>query len=213
MTRNTTGEMIARPTAASSAGQLAPQRADDERPAPMKQQAGPGVWCCTTQNLQGFRRDPKHRRRWMAAWRRRLLGVQQLAILVQETHVSSAQESSELKDTWRRSNGMSNDGVSSYWSVGPDRTQGVGIILNPHIHQTFAPVAQELWNPRFVAVASPTIQLVNVYAPNDATEREDFYRNLQQWQPDSNKLLIMGGDFNAVVDPVVDRVTPGPTRA
>lgn len=46
--------------------------------------------------------------------------------------------------------------------------------------------------------------LVNVYAPSIRTQREPFFRSLQQYLPDQGPMII-GGDFNCVLQPHKDR--------
>ena len=46
----------------------------------------------------------------------------------------------------------------------------------------------------------PNFRLVNAYFPNNSTERLDFIQNLSQHLCGA-KNLILGGDFNFVLDP------------
>ena len=56
-----------------------------------------------------------------------------------------------------------------------------------------------------VAVKSFKFRLVAVYAPNIATERISFFRRLAPFL-DVTKRLVLMGDWNAILDPKIDKV-------
>ena len=62
-----------------------------------------------------------------------------------------------------------------------------------------------------VAVKSYKFRLVVVYAPNTAMERVSFFRRLAPFLDDSNRLVLMG-DWNAILDPKIDKVERGASR-
>ena len=54
-------------------------------------------------------------------------------------------------------------------------------------------------------VKSFKFRLVVVYAPNTAVERVSFFRRLVPFLDDSKRLVLMG-DWNAILDPKIDKV-------
>ena len=59
-----------------------------------------------------------------------------------------------------------------------------------------------------VAVKSFKFWLVAVYAPNITVERVSFFRQLAPFLGDSKRLVLMG-DWNAILDPKIDKVGRG----
>ena len=62
-----------------------------------------------------------------------------------------------------------------------------------------------------VAVKSFKFRLVVVYAPNTAAERVSFFRRLVPFLDDLKWLVLMG-DWNAILDPKIDKVKRGARR-
>ena len=62
-----------------------------------------------------------------------------------------------------------------------------------------------------VAVKSFKFRLIVVYVPNFAAERASFFRRLAPFRDDSKRLVLMG-DWNAILDPKIDRVGRGASR-
>ena len=63
-----------------------------------------------------------------------------------------------------------------------------------------------------VAVKSFKFRLVAVYASNIAAERVSFFRRLAPFLDDTKRLVLMG-DWNAILDPKIDKVGRGASRA
>ena len=63
-----------------------------------------------------------------------------------------------------------------------------------------------------VAVKSFKFRLVAVYASNTAAERVSFFRRLAPFLDDTKRLVLMG-DWNAILDPKIDKVGRGSSRA
>ena len=63
-----------------------------------------------------------------------------------------------------------------------------------------------------VAVKSFKFCLVAVYASNIAAERISFFRRLVPFLDDTKRLVLMG-DWNAILDPKIDKVGRGARRA
>jgi exonuclease III len=133
-----------------------------------------------TQNVRGFVKES--RKRWIGAWRRTPVRNRPGAWLLQETHVSSAEEAIQLKEDWARAWGkpkQTDRPQLSYWSVHDERTGGVAILLNPGQAETAEPWHEELWTHRVIAVRIGETVVVDVYAPNTKTEREHCVQCLQ----------------------------------
>ena len=62
-----------------------------------------------------------------------------------------------------------------------------------------------------VAVKSFKFRLVMVYAPNTSVERVSFFRRLAPFLDDSKWIVLMG-DWNAILDPKIDKVKRGASR-
>ena len=62
-----------------------------------------------------------------------------------------------------------------------------------------------------VAVESFKFRLVVAYVPNIIAERVSFFRRLAPFLDDSKRLLLMG-DWNAILDPQIDKVGRGARR-
>ena len=63
-----------------------------------------------------------------------------------------------------------------------------------------------------VAVKSFKFRLVAVYAPNIVVERVSFFRRLAPFLDDTKRLVLMG-DWNAILNPKIDKVGRGASRA
>ena len=62
-----------------------------------------------------------------------------------------------------------------------------------------------------VAVKSFKFRLVAIYAPNVAAERVPFFRRLALFLNDTKRLVLMG-NWNAILDPKIDKVGRGASR-
>ena len=62
-----------------------------------------------------------------------------------------------------------------------------------------------------VGVKSFKFRLVAVYAPNIVAERVSFFRRLAPFLDDTKRLVLMG-DWNAILDPKIDKVGRGASR-
>ena len=62
-----------------------------------------------------------------------------------------------------------------------------------------------------VAVKSFKFRLFAVYAPNIISERVSFFRRLAPFLDDTKRLVLMG-DWNAILDPKIDKVRRGASR-
>ena len=62
-----------------------------------------------------------------------------------------------------------------------------------------------------VAVKSFKLRLVAVYASNIAAERVSFFRRFAPFLDDTKRTVLMG-DWNAILDPKIDKVSRGASR-
>lgn len=164
-----------------------------------------------SQNLRGFKQDL--RAGWMSAWRRLPVRERPAAWCLQETHVDTEEEATNLSQMWARMWGKHNDpghAPLSYWSTGSAKSGGVAVLLTPSSAIKAKPWRVEQWSTRAIALSLEGVVLLNVYAPNQRAEREAFFRELGGWfLPRDNTLLV--GDFNCVQSPLLDR--RGPQRS
>lgn len=157
-----------------------------------------------TQNTRGFRDDSRDQ--WMASWKSRIEGKHINFILIQETHVGTEQEASNLQQQWARTWGLQHDATKplSFWSVATTSSVGVAILLRPGITTSFEQRVISGNEGRIISISSPTMTIVNIYAPNHEQERERFFADIA---PDLRAITgtwFLAGDFNCVLDPTMD---------
>lgn len=158
-----------------------------------------------TQNTRGFRDDT--RAMWMASWKAQVEGKTIDYILIQETHVGTEREATNLQKQWARAWGRNHedDKPLSFWSVAKPNAIGVAILLRPDLPQPFKLHPTTAAAGRLLVVTSPTTTIVNVYAPNSKPERETFFTEIHQELAVLTGNWFMAGDFNCVLDPTADR--------
>ena len=94
------------------------------------------------------------------------------------------------------------------WNFGKSNSCGVAICLfNEHIQiQSFhTDVFGRLIRLDFSTDAFPNFRIINAYFPVDTTERLDFLNDLSQYICGA-KNLIIGGDFNFILDTKLDKI-------
>uniref|UniRef100_A0A3Q3A000 Reverse transcriptase domain-containing protein n=1 Tax=Kryptolebias marmoratus TaxID=37003 RepID=A0A3Q3A000_KRYMA len=87
------------------------------------------------------------------------------------------------------------------------KARGVAILIHKSVPFSVTKVISDP-NGRYIIVlgriSSSNLTLVNLYGPN--WDDEDFFKNILFSLPDlSNSQLILGGDFNCCLDPLLDR--------
>ena len=144
-------------------------------------------------NVNGLH-SPHKRRRIFNHFKHSLYDV----IFLQETHV---QHNDIVPWTleWRE---------PCYWNPGPSpHSCGVGVLLNNNTPLTVLHVTQDACG-RILAVTltfgGNTVHLVNVYAPDRPIDRPPFFTKLSDYLSPVH-VNIVGGDFNVVDDPTLDR--------
>ncbi len=124
--------------------------------------------------------------------------------LLQETHVATVTDEQTWTQEW---------GGSCVWSRGSHRSCGVGILLNPNSEATFKSHLRD--NEGRVVSAKlqhrdQEMNIINIYAPTVPRERKEFMGKIWNYKTgDTN--LILGGDFNCVEDPQMDKLGGNPT--
>ena len=144
-------------------------------------------------NVNGLQ-DPHKRRRVFQHFRDSLYDI----ILLQETHVQ-ALDVIPWNTEWRS---------PCYWNPGPSpHSCGVGILFNNKTSLQPLQVSRDACG-RVLAVTlrcdGHTLNIVNVYAPDRPADRPHFFKHLSPYLSPTH-INIVGGDFNVVADPTLDR--------
>ena len=118
-------------------------------------------------------------------------------IFLQETH-STVQTDTQWKNEW---------GAELHTSHGTSNSRGVAIMIKNGFDCT---VCQKLVDPsRRYIILKASYVLTNLYAPNKDKEIINFLKNLliilRNENLDSEENIIMGGDFNCPLNPLVDK--------
>lgn len=118
-------------------------------------------------------------------------------MFLQETHIKHTAKG-KLKVSW----------VDQLYEANfTTKARGVAILIRKNIPFIKSSIISDL-NGRFLIVAgtlnSVPTTLVNIYAPN--FDNPDFFQKVFNMIPDiSNTNVIIGGDFNCVLDPLLDK--------
>ncbi|KAF1323645.1 Rxlr effector protein, partial [Globisporangium splendens] len=129
---------------------------------------------------------------------------------VEPSRITTAKEESRLRHYWNRIWGVANlDEPTSFWSIHPDATGGVAILTNPKTISETQLIEESKWTNRTVAIKSKGVVWINVYAPNKKSEREHFFRRLNEEFGTHRGAAVLGGDFNCVLDKQRDRYQRG----
>ena len=144
-------------------------------------------------NISGLKDDKK--RAAVFSWLRSLnLDV----IFLQETHCHMRNDDKTWSREW---------GAQCFWSKGTNRSRGVAILFNPNRRYNVDDIIIDT-NGRYiycnVTDNDNIFKIINVYAPNDEFERVRFFNNINSWINSEEEILI-GGDFNCVLNSVIDR--------
>ena len=128
-------------------------------------------------------------------------------IYLQETHSCNASEKQWKRD-W---------GGEIIFSHGTNSSKGVAILINPVSKCTIDQVLCDPGGRYIVAnvkMSDKCFNLINTYAPNDDKDQVKFFDNLNNEieNLNVNKNIIMGGDMNVAMDPLLDRKSKNATR-
>jgi exonuclease III len=152
------------------------------------------------QHLQGIKERHEH-------------GVRDVVIL-QETHLNPQ----EHDTVWRQHAAMWGfkpqiDTPLSFWASGDRRSSGVAILIHPYGRlQGVQPWCKHLWSERLImlkaTIDGTEFVLINIYAPSNGRERREFWIHLRTTMQPLPCPVILGGDFNCVLNNAFDRVGP-----
>ena len=124
--------------------------------------------------------------------------------LLQETHIADKEDEQQWAREW---------GGPCVWSRGSHRSCGVGILLCPNSDMSIESSLHDN-EGRVISVRikykEHVINILNIYAPTIPSERKHFMNNIWQYKTGDNN-LILGGDFNCVEEPSLDKLGGNPT--
>ena len=118
--------------------------------------------------------------------------------VLQETHLASASLGKSWEQEW---------GSCAVWSPGTNRSAGVAFLVHPkcsvEISDFRVDVARRVLTVKLTLDSKP-FKVINVYAPNLASEREIFFDNLWCYTFRNIDSIVVG-DFNCIPDLVKDK--------
>ena len=122
---------------------------------------------------------------------------------LQETHCYSENDVKEWSNQWAG---------KAYWSPGTNNSKGVGILFKEKLDIDVSNIKCDKdgrYLSVFITIDDAKLNLVNIYAPNDAAARANFFVQLQQkvasLKTEKTGEVIIGGDFNCALDSKLDR--------
>jgi len=150
----------------------------------------------TSLNMKGRYHDGEDK--WIQI--RDMIRTEKIGILaLQETHLTEREEDElniKFENDWK---------IIS--SIDPNHTNaaGVAFVLNKKLANTEGIIKQNMAAGRALQITIPwrkdiKLTLLNIYAPNNATENETFWNDLKNKIPDDKKPDVLLGDFNLVKD-------------
>ena len=117
---------------------------------------------------------------------------------LQETHLADHSQGKTWEKEW---------GGHCAWSPGSNRSAGVAVLVHPNSAAKLVDHKSDLAG-RVVTVSidfqGHRFQIINVYGPNNHSERESFFDNLWRFKfPNFEPIVV--GDFNCVPDIALDK--------
>lgn len=125
-------------------------------------------------------------------------------VFLQETHCTNNWETDLFFKSWK------GEMIHSY---GSSFSRGVSILLSPRLSASMQKPHSDLEGRVVSACISwqgVSIKLVNIYGPNDSSERESFMQSLFSVCTTPH-FILFGGDFNFVTDISLDKMGGNPT--
>ena len=110
---------------------------------------------------------------------------------LQETHVFDKQQGDSFARLWRG---------KCLWSFGTGQSAGVATLFSPKFTGSidrFIFDSDGRILSALISVGAIKLNIVNIYAPNDVSNRKNFFSHLHVYFI-SQRELIIGGDFNCV---------------
>ena len=126
---------------------------------------------------------------------------------LQETHYCATTNAKRWEQEWPG---------KSFWAGNSTNQAECAILISPNLSNSiiFNSSSRDIGG-RYVVVDfefhGETFKLLNLYAYNDATRRDGFFKSLSKLCPSSDKNFIMCGDYNMVMDLDNDRVGGHPS--
>ncbi|KAI8514955.1 hypothetical protein Bbelb_075460 [Branchiostoma belcheri] len=127
-------------------------------------------------------------------------------VCLQECHISHVEETALWEREW---------GGQALWSLGTPNARGVGILLSPSLDlNVVKKFCDEDGRVVCVVLSNGTrsLRICNVYAPNEAAERSDFYRSLSNFLSNADPTILCG-DFNCIESLSLDKRGGNPNRS
>ncbi|KAI8486240.1 hypothetical protein Bbelb_359560 [Branchiostoma belcheri] len=124
----------------------------------------------------------------------------------EECHISHVEETALWEREW---------GGQALWSLGTPNARGVGILLSPSLDlNVVKKFCDEDGRVVCVVLSNGTrsLRICNVYAPNEAAERSDFYRSLSNFLSNADPTILCG-DFNCIESLSLDKRGGNPNRS
>ena len=149
-------------------------------------------------NVRGLRDNKK--RAAIFTW---LLKQKEECIFLQECHCATSADADQWGKEW--------DG-KTYWALGTTDSRGVAILFkrNAVASLNVLDINCDV-SGRYLVIRlckqECNLTICNVYAPNKIAERDVFFTTLNGIlnRVDQNDIKIVGGDFNCVLCPEIDR--------
>lgn len=125
-------------------------------------------------------------------------------IFIQESHCESQEDIDMWTKEWQG---------KTFWSNGTKASKGVACLIKPKLDLNIIEIQKDT-DGRFlhvnVIVDEMKFTIVNIYAPNNVSERKTFFKNtnkkiedIRQANPEFELILL--GDFNCAINPEYDR--------
>ena len=118
-------------------------------------------------------------------------------VFLQETHLS-IEESEKLRRGWVG---------HVFYSIGSSKSKGVIILISKHLQFKCLKQIKDDSGRMIIVLAeiqSQKLILANIYAPN--VDDQDFFFDLERkLQAAGDQAVVLGGDFNLLMDPALDQ--------
>ena len=121
-------------------------------------------------------------------------------ILIQETHWTPDLNDT-IKNEWHG---------NTFFSHGTSNARGVAILLNSNLRHTVTHTQQDQHGRIIkITVTIDNQRLTHIYAPSTDTDRRSFFLSLDLYLSTTHNNII-GGDFNSIFDPQLDKFRGNP---
>ncbi|PVD32215.1 hypothetical protein C0Q70_07644 [Pomacea canaliculata] len=124
-------------------------------------------------------------------------------LLLQETHIDSLQIGNEIAQKL--------DG-KIIWSLTTPRGKGAALYINNKLNAEIHHFQTDFlgrYITATVTINACTMQITNIYAPNDLRERKNFFKDLYPLLATSHP-QILAGDFNCIANSALDKIGGNP---